>query len=102
MCVEYKKKSRELKISISGEIDEFSAARTRSALDKIIDENTDVDCVVFDLKNVGFMDSTGIGMFIGRYKILQKYGIPVYISGTSGNIEKIFSLSGIYKLMPKR
>lgn len=102
MCVEYKRKPKELNFLISGEIDEFSAPKTRAALDKIIDENTDVGSVVFDLTNVGFMDSTGIGMLIGRYKKLQKFGIPVYISGTSASVEKVFSLSGIYKLMPKK
>ena len=69
-----------LYIVMDGEIDEHSAAEARRKADEIIDENTQSERAVFDLQNVSFMDSTGIGFLIGRYKRLKRYGIPMYIS----------------------
>ena len=84
-----------LYIVMDGEIDEHSAA------DEIIDENTQSERAVFDLQNVSFMDSTGIGFLIGRYKRLKRYGIPMYISNPNLPADKILSLSGVYTLIPK-
>jgi len=47
------------------------------------------------------MDSTGIGLLIGRYKKLKQNGIPAYISGASIAAEKVIELAGLYKIMPK-
>ena len=56
---------------------------------------------MFDLGNVSFMDSTGIGFLIGRYKKLMRYGIPMYITNPNLTADKILSLSGVYTLIPK-
>ena len=48
-----------------------------------------------------FMDSTGIGVLLGRYKILHNRNKNIYISNPSNAIEKIFRMSGIYEIMPK-
>ena len=47
------------------------------------------------------MDSTGIGLLIGRYKKLKEFNIPSYISGASVSTEKVIQLAGLYKIMPK-
>ena len=47
------------------------------------------------------MDSTGIGLLIGRYKKLKQLNIKSYISGASVNTEKVIELAGLYKIMPK-
>ena len=57
--------------------------------------------VVFDLSGLKFMDSTGIGMLIGRYKKLKQFDISVYITGANVAIEKILQLCGLYTIMPK-
>jgi len=48
-----------------------------------------------------FMDSTGIGVLIGRYKKLKNMKIPTYIENPSFSVDKVFSVSGIYNLIPK-
>ena len=90
-----------LYIVMDGEIDEHSTAEARRKADEIIDENTQSERAVFDLQNVSFMDSTGIGFLIGRYKRLKRYGIPMYISNPNLPADKILSLSGVYTLIPK-
>ena len=90
-----------LYIVMNGEIDEHSAADARRRADEIIDCHTQAERAVFDLKDVSFMDSTGIGFLIGRYKKLRRYGISMYITRPHLTADKILSLSGVYTLIPK-
>ena len=84
-----------------GELDECTAKDARERIDDIIDRFTRAQSVVFNMKGITFMDSTGIGMVIGRYKKLKKLNIPVYIENPSFSADKVFIVSGIYKLIPK-
>jgi len=58
--------------------------------------------VIIDLANLKFMDSTGIGVLIGRYKKMKDKNVPIYITNPSTQAEKIFKMTGLYALMPKR
>lgn len=88
-------------IYLSGELDEHSVTEARAETDAIIDENTSCSAAVFNLAGVKFMDSTGIGFLIGRYKRLQKYGMGMYLENPNAGADKILALSGVYSLMPK-
>ena len=57
-----------LYINLSGEMDEYSAQSARVKCDKLIEENASVRKIIINLSEVAFMDSTGIGFLIGRYK----------------------------------
>ena len=57
--------------------------------------------VIFDLSGLSFMDSTGIGVLIGRYKKMKERQIPIYISNPSVQVDKIFNMSALYDIMPK-
>ena len=75
LCAEYK--SNVLYLQLDGELDEHNASRLRMDADRLADDYaTRLSRAVFDLKNVSFMDSTGIGFLIGRYKKFSRYGIP--------------------------
>jgi stage II sporulation protein AA (anti-sigma F factor antagonist) len=90
-----------LHIYLEGEIDECSVQKLRREVDGIIDENAAVDRAVFDLSRIRFMDSTGIGFLIGRYKKLQRYRIAMYIENPNFSADKVLSVSGVYNLIPK-
>lgn len=91
-----------LYMRLNGEIDEHNAAVARRDADRLADNYaTKSDRAVFDLENVSFMDSTGIGFLIGRYKKFQRYGIPVYVTKPSASTDKILEISGVYTLIPK-
>jgi len=101
MTIQSCKKGESLYLYLSGEMDEHSVAQVRRQTDEIIDENAGLSRAVFNLAGVKFMDSTGIGFLIGRYKRLQKYGIEMNLECPDRNADKILSLSGVYALMPK-
>lgn len=83
-----------------GELDEHSADFTRKRLDAAIAENS-FNAVIFDLSRLSFMDSTGIGVIIGRYKLIRKYNKPVYVRQPSPTVDKIFKMSGLYEIITK-
>jgi stage II sporulation protein AA (anti-sigma F factor antagonist) len=101
MEIKYIKNNNILTIYIYGELDECSASSAKITLDKLLIDNLTCNKVVFDLSGITFMDSTGIGLLIGRYKKLKQFNIPLFISGASLNTEKVLELAGIYKIMPK-
>lgn len=93
--------NKTLYVLLSGELDEHSASEIRRSLDTLIDTEKGFNQLVMDLSELEFMDSTGIGVLIGRYKKLKQYNKPIFITNPSTQAEKIFKLSGLYQIMPK-
>jgi stage II sporulation protein AA (anti-sigma F factor antagonist) len=89
-----------LYIVLSGELDEHNSEYTRNTLDEFFNENN-FKQVIIDLNELEFMDSTGIGVLIGRYKKLKIKKIPIYICNPSTHAERIFNMTGLYEIMPK-
>lgn len=87
-------------VLLVGELDEHSANYTRITLDEIFDKQK-FDRIVVDLSELSFMDSTGIGVLIGRYKRMKEKNVPIFIANPSTHAEKIFRMTGLYELMPK-
>ena len=80
-----------------GEIDHHSAREIREAVDSSIELNMPT-LLVLDFTGVSFMDSSGIGLVMGRYRNLIKLGAELHITGAAPNINKMLRLAGIEKL----
>ncbi|MBE7082566.1 MAG: STAS domain-containing protein [Clostridiales bacterium] len=89
-----------LYVILSGELDEHSAYQTRVNLDEIFTK-PNFNQVIIDLSELEFMDSTGIGVLVGRYKKLKDKNIPIFICNPSSHAERIFKMTGLYEIMPK-
>ncbi len=89
-----------LYLSLCGELDEHSSSYVRKALDKHL-TNTLCKQVILDLNELTFMDSTGIGVMIGRYKKMRERNVPIFVSNPSVHIDKIFKMTAMYEIMPK-
>ena len=87
-------------VKLIGELDECTADYTRRTIDMEI-ARCNINCVTFDLQDLSFMDSTGIGVLLGRYKIIKKLGGVVQIRGCNNHIDKVLSMSGIFRIMKK-
>lgn len=82
---------------LSGEIDHHSAAAIREKIDVATERNMP-SLLVLDFTGVNFMDSSGIGLVMGRYRNISRRGAKLHITGTSPQIYKVMKLSGIEKL----
>ncbi len=100
MKIIHKAVGKTLYVGLCGELDESTSAQTRAALDKLI-EDSDNSKLVLDMSSLNFMDSTGIGVLLGRYKKLKARGATLLIAAPSPTVDKLLSLSGIYDIMPK-
>ena len=87
---------------LSGELDEFSAEYVRISLDDLLkNESFSKSKLVLDFSKVSFMDSTGIGMLLGRYNKFSKQDISIYIKNPTSYVNRIFEMTGIYQIIPK-
>ncbi len=86
-------------VHMEGELDHHTAEEVRSRIDDRIDR-TGFYKVIMDFTNVNFMDSSGIGVVIGRYKkLLLKKG-KINMIGAKGAVKRVFELSGMFKIIP--
>ena len=100
MEVKYLNTSKTLIIKITEEIDEFEVKEIRRKADYEI-ERYSPRKVIFDFDRVTFMDSSGIGMIIGRYKQVTMLGGKMELTNLTESVRKIFELSGILRLIPE-
>lgn len=98
--VESKIIGKTLYVGISGELDECNAVNTRKSLDNLF-ETPKIEKIVVELSQLTFMDSTGIGVLLGRYKRTMNKGIPMFVANPNKSVDKLLKLSGIYTIMPK-
>ncbi len=99
MKVEYVKKDKLLILKITEEIDHHSCEKIKKRADYEIEVHIPKK-VIFDFTNVNFMDSSGIGMIIGRYKLVSMFGGKTSLINVKPAIKKVLEMSGILKIIP--
>lgn len=87
-----------LKIDLRGELDHHMAHQIKDEIDYCI-ERHGLKKVLFNFKDVTFMDSSGVGMVIGRYKIIEKAGGKIGVINLSEKIKRIFEMSGLFNII---
>lgn len=97
-CI-YVPKDKQLTLKITEEIDEHTTEKLRRKIDNEITRFLPRK-VIFDFGNVSFMDSAGIGMLLGRYKVIKMLGGQLALVNVNKQIERIFEISGILKIIP--
>lgn len=100
MHILVKRQSDYVTAFLYGELDHHSADEAKSKLDDIIHEYNDLN-LVLDLKNLSFMDSSGLGVLLGRYKKIKATGNRMYLKNANRQVEKVFNVSGIYNIIKK-
>lgn len=81
-------------VKIGGELDHHSAKSVRENIDIEIKAGT-VKTLVFDFENLTFMDSSGIGIIMGRFQLMKLYGGSVVIENAPEYVKKIIYMSGL-------
>ena len=98
MELKMNRKGGRLYVKISGEIDHHNAPAIRENVDLEV-KSGGVRKLIFDFSGLTFMDSSGIGILMGRYKLMQLYGGSVTVVGACDYIEKIIRLSGLENII---
>ena len=99
MFADYDERDRCLKVNFTGEIDHHSCLETARKTDDFIRKYLPHK-VIFDFEDVTFMDSSGIGMLLGRYKQLIRFGGKAEMKNLNNDMKRIFTMSGIFKIIP--
>lgn len=89
-----------LVIYISNDLDHHTVTLLRDYSDRLI-EAGNIRHIVFDFTDVDFMDSSGIGLIMGRYKKVMFLGGKAAVSHVGEMVNRIFGLSGLYKIIEK-
>lgn len=97
--MEVKMESREggFTAYLTGEIDHHTAKPMREQIDGLC-ERTHPQEVVLDFAGVTFMDSSGIGLVMGRYRLVAEWGGKVRVVNMPPQIERVMRLAGLEKL----
>lgn len=96
----YELRRNTLTVYLKGELDHRMAASVRTEVDGLL-EDMRIRRLVFDLSGLEFMDSSGIGLVIGRYKRMARRGGSVAVTDPDARIDKIFRMSGLYQLVDR-
>ena len=87
-----------LTVALEGDLDERAARETREYLDEAIGKGG-FQRMLLDFEKVEFMDSTGIGVLLGRYKALQATGVELCVTKVNAQTDKVFRISGLYQII---
>ncbi len=99
MNVNFQIETKTLVLQLTEEIDHHTTKEIRRIADYEIERYMPRK-VVFDFHHVTFMDSAGIGMLLGRYKMIKMLGGTLELSHVNQNVHKILEMSGVLKICP--
>ena len=98
--LQLEKVGRTLVVRISGDLDLESAPAFRDKIDNVLTEYEMINKLVLNLAEVNFVDSSGLGAILGRYKKMRSRGGFMYLTEVEPSVSKVFELSGLFKIIP--
>lgn len=96
----YMRQGNQLVIRLGGEIDHHTARDIKQQMDDMICSYP-LDRLILDMTDVRFMDSAGIGILLGRYRLVRSRGGTVSIRNASGQVDRVIEMAGLYHIIKK-
>ena len=96
--VTYEPKGEDLVVHVGGEIDHHSAVSVRTGIDQKIAAERPAR-VLLELSAVDFMDSSGLGLIMGRFALVKQYGGTLAVLDPSPAVVKIMKLAGMGRMI---
>ena len=93
-CIKEKTDGKSMTVILSGELDHHNAVKFRTEIDGLI-QSRKPKILILDVEHIDFMDSSGLGLIMGRYRNVQGYGGKLILRNPSEAILKICRLSGL-------
>ncbi|MDO7905126.1 anti-sigma F factor antagonist [Paenibacillus sp. JX-17] len=86
-------------VRLTGELDHHTADLVRLQMDEAI-QRRQCEHVVLSLNGLQFMDSSGLGVILGRYKLIKQKGGKMAVCDVNPSIYRLLEMSGLFKIMP--
>lgn len=87
-----------LTVHLQGELDHYCAQQIRRELDELLRDSS-IKALVLDFAQLTFMDSSGIGVILGRYRTIRDRGGSMYVTHMNPHIARIFHMSGMDRVI---
>lgn len=84
--------------TLKGELDHHCSENVRESIESKLKEEGVIN-LILDMSNVTFMDSSGIGVIMGRYKNIRALDGKLLLSGINGHALKIYEMSGLSSII---
>lgn len=96
----YSVKGDTIVVEVAKELDHHNSVAIREELDRHIYSGK-VKNIIFDFKNTTFMDSSGIGVILGRHRLLKNVGGVIAVTNINKSVDRLLTISGVYKIVEK-
>jgi len=98
LAIDLEVKHNVLCIRLTGELDHHTAEELREQVTNII-ESQAIHHILLNLENLSFMDSSGLGVILGRYKQIKNLGGEMVVCSISPAVKRLFEMSGLFKII---
>lgn len=99
MRAKYEINGNTLVLTLCGELDDTETDKIKSQIHRKT-EKYGIKNLVFDMSGLEFMDSSGLGLIMGRYREFKETGGKVKIAGAAGQVKNLLKLSGVNTIIP--
>jgi len=95
--IEMEQRGKVLVVRLKGELDHHTADHVKQRMEEAI-ENGSLH-VILSVKDLTFMDSSGLGVILGRYKQITAKGGKMVVCDMSPSVYRLFEMSGLFKIL---
>lgn len=97
ISIETKEENHLTTVEINGEIDAYTAPKLRESLFRLTEKKESV--IIINLSGVTYMDSTGLGVFVGVFKNIRSNNGQLRLLGLSNRLMRLFEITGLSNIM---
>ncbi|WP_142288266.1 anti-sigma F factor antagonist [Bacillus sp. EAC] len=98
LSIELEVKNAILCVRLDGELDHHTAEDLRLQVNEVL-ESQPIKHILLNLEHLTFMDSSGLGVILGRYKVIRNLGGEMVVCSISPSIKRLFDMSGLFKIV---
>ncbi|WP_078553160.1 anti-sigma F factor antagonist [Bacillus alkalicellulosilyticus] len=98
LLINLEQKGTVLLVRLEGELDHHTAEQLRQQVEERF-EQFELKHIVLNLENLSFMDSSGLGVILGRYKQVKNIGGEMVVCAISPAVKRLFEMSGLFKII---
>jgi stage II sporulation protein AA (anti-sigma F factor antagonist) len=96
--IELESNRKTLIVRLKGELDHHTAEVVKAKLEQAITQDQ-LTHIILSLKDLNFMDSSGLGVILGRYKQITAKGGKMVVCDISPAVHRLFEMSGLFKIL---